>query len=71
MIEKKIRRKDIYKGKIVHLVCDDVMLENGNEAKREVVMHPGGVAIALKDENNKYFYSVKTIADFIRTNLNG
>ena len=55
MIEKRTSRKDIYKGKVVHLVCDDVMLENGNEAKREVVMHPGGVAIALKDENNNYF----------------
>lgn len=26
---------------------------------------------ADKEENKKYFYSVKTIADFIRANLNG
>lgn len=55
MIEKQIKRTEIYKGKVVHLVCDDIVLENGNEAKREVVMHNGGVAIALKDDDGKYF----------------
>ena len=28
MIEKQKSRKEMYKGKVVHLVCDDIVLEN-------------------------------------------
>jgi len=35
----------IYKGKIVHLQVDDVTLPNGKSAKREIIKHPGAVAI--------------------------
>lgn len=55
MKEKQIKRNDIYEGKVVHLVCDDVELEDGRTAKREVVLHNGGAAIALKDDDGKYF----------------
>ena len=50
--EKKIRTKHIYKGRIVSLREDSVELPGGIRAKREIVEHPGAVAIiALTKEN--------------------
>ena len=49
--EKTIRSKEIYNGKVISLKIDDVMLPNGKEGKREIVNHPGAVAvIAITDE---------------------
>ena len=51
--EKTIATKEIYKGRIVHLVEDTVILPDGREAGREMVLHNGGVGvIALDDEQN-------------------
>lgn len=35
----------IYNGKVISLQVDDVTLPNGKSAKREIVKHPGAVAI--------------------------
>lgn len=43
--EKTIATKPIYDGKIISLQVDDVRLPDGNEAKREIVKHPGAVAV--------------------------
>nr|WP_106784565.1 NUDIX hydrolase [Lysinibacillus timonensis] len=43
--EKTIRREAIFTGKVISLKVDDVLLPNGKEAKREIVNHPGAVAI--------------------------
>ena len=43
--EKYLSREEIYKGHIVHLVKDTVLLPNGKEAPREVCLHNGAVAI--------------------------
>ena len=49
--EKTIKTTPIYDGKIVKLQVDDVTLPNGNVAKREIIKHPGAVAvIAVTDE---------------------
>ena len=54
--EKTISEKEIYKGRVVHLTCDDVELENGYKTIREVIHHPGGVCIvALDKDENVYF----------------
>lgn len=45
MTETVISSEEIYKGRIVHLHVDTVRLENGNEAKREIVSHGGAVCI--------------------------
>lgn len=53
LFEKKLREQEIYNGKIIRVHVDDVELENGSTAKREVVEHPGGVSVAVltpKDE---------------------
>ena len=54
-MEKQIKRNEIYTGKIIHVVCDDVELDDGTSSKREVVYHNGGACIALKDNDGKFF----------------
>lgn len=50
--EKTIHTQEIYSGKVIHLQIEDVELPNGKTAKREIVRHPGAVAIiAITDEN--------------------
>lgn len=53
MIEKTIRTKDIYRGKIVHLVVEEVRLPNGQTATREVVHHPGAAAVVALDDDDR------------------
>lgn len=43
--EKTIHSEPIFKGKVISLKVDDVLLPNGKEAKREIINHPGAVAI--------------------------
>jgi ADP-ribose pyrophosphatase len=44
--EKTIQRHEIYKGRIIHVVKDEVELPNNlGVSKRELVFHPGGVVI--------------------------
>ena len=43
--EKTIDSKQIFEGKIISLKVDDVLLPNGKTAKREIVNHPGAVAV--------------------------
>ncbi len=53
LTEKRLSRKEIFQGHIVNVHIDTVELPNGAEATREVVDHPGGVAVlALDGENN-------------------
>lgn len=49
--EKTIHTEKVYQGKIIDLEIDDVILPNEQTSKREIVRHPGAVAIlALTDE---------------------
>lgn len=49
--EKTIGSEMIYNGKVISLKVDDVTLPNGKAGKREIVNHPGAVAIiAITDE---------------------
>ena len=43
--EKTVKKEYIYKGKILSVRKDDILLPNGNPAIREVVEHSGGSAI--------------------------
>ena len=53
LAEHKVSGKTIFNGKIVRLDVDQARLPDGSIATREVVYHPGGVAIlALDDQNN-------------------
>lgn len=52
MLEKKLSTERIYEGKVVNLRVDEAMVQD-LKVKREVVEHPGGVAILALDEENK------------------
>ncbi len=45
MNEKTIKTRYIYKGKILNLRLDSVLLPDGRETPREIVEHPGAAAI--------------------------
>jgi ADP-ribose pyrophosphatase len=49
--EKTTATQPIYDGRIIQVRVDDVVLPNGASSKRELVKHPGAVAvIAVTDE---------------------
>ena len=43
--EKQIKREEIYKGQVLHVVKDTVSLPNGCDAVREMCLHVGAVCI--------------------------
>lgn len=47
LFEKKLWEQEVFDGKIIRVHVDEVELENGNTAQREVVEHPGGVSVAV------------------------
>lgn len=53
-MEKCLNSVEIYQGKVIKVVKDEVVLDNGQKAYREIVHHHGGACIALKD--GKQFY---------------
>jgi len=51
--EKTISKEKLFSGKVIDLYLEDVELPNGKTGKREIVKHPGAVAVlALTDEEN-------------------
>lgn len=53
MREEITNTEQIFNGRIVDLAVHDVKLPNGKQAKRELITHPGAVAIvALDTEQN-------------------
>lgn len=45
LTEKRLSSQSIYKGKILELTVDSVVLPDGNTSKREIVRHSGGAAV--------------------------
>jgi ADP-ribose pyrophosphatase len=58
LMEQEISKELIFKGKILNLEKYNVKLPNGNISTREVVDHPGAVAVLPIDEEG-YIYFVK------------
>ena len=55
LTERKVSSQTIFEGQIVKLTVDQARLPDGNLASREVVYHPGGVAVLALDEENNVF----------------
>lgn len=51
--EKTIKRNEIFAGKIISLHVDEVELPNGQTSTREVVKHPGAVAVIPVTDEGK------------------
>ena len=50
LTERMVSSRTIFEGKIVKVTLDQAELPNGKLAAREVVYHPGGVAVLALDE---------------------
>ncbi|MCB9453384.1 MAG: NUDIX hydrolase [Anaerolineaceae bacterium] len=53
MEEKIIQTRHIYKGRVVKLDIHEVLLPDNKHSKRELVNHPGAVAIVALDNDNQ------------------
>ncbi len=53
--EKTLSVEEIYKGRIIDVTCEKVLLENEAEAYREVVHHTGGVCILPINDKKEVF----------------
>lgn len=53
LAEKVISSEPIYSGRVVKLAVDTVELPNGHLSKRELVRHPGAVAIVAVDSDGR------------------
>ncbi|WP_138416830.1 NUDIX hydrolase [Aquibacillus sediminis] len=51
--EKTIGTEQIFNGRVVNLQVDDVTLPNGKTSKREIIKHPGAVAVIAITKENK------------------
>ncbi|WP_251551269.1 NUDIX hydrolase [Neobacillus muris] len=51
--EKTISSEEIFSGRVISLHVQEVELPNGNHSKREIIKHPGAVAILAVTDDNK------------------
>ncbi|MBM7097205.1 NUDIX hydrolase [Bacillus sp. H-16] len=51
--EKTLNKEKIFEGRIIELSVHDVALPNGKESKREIINHPGAVAVLAVTKENK------------------
>lgn len=56
LTETKLSGKDVFNGRILHVIHDEVALEDGTTAMREVVRHPGGVCVAAIDSDDNLLF---------------
>jgi len=55
LTEKRIDRKEIFKGHIFNIYLDEVEISDGSIRPREVVEHNGGVCVVAVDDDNNVF----------------
>ncbi|HLG74034.1 MAG TPA: NUDIX hydrolase [Chloroflexota bacterium] len=51
--ERTIASRQVYQGRLINLRVDEVELDNGHRSTREIVEHPGAVAIVAFTEDRK------------------
>ena len=51
LTERMVSSQTIFEGHIIKVTLDEAELPNGKLAAREVVYHPGGVAVLALDED--------------------
>lgn len=56
LTEKQLSSEYFYRGKIINMRRDDIVLPNGSTAFREVVEHPGGVCVAALTDDNEVIF---------------
>ena len=67
--ETMVSSQTIFEGKIIKVTLDQARLPDGTLASREVVYHPGGVAVLALDDDNtvylvkQYRYPIQQLLD--------
>lgn len=56
LYEKTLQSKEIFKGHVIDVTLDEIELQNGKKASREVVGHPGGVCIAALTKEGELLF---------------
>ena len=56
MNEKTLTDTTVFDGHLIRVHVDDVELDNGMVAKREIVSHPGGVCVAVLTQANELIF---------------
>jgi len=56
LIETTLRQETLYKGPIVRVRRDQVLLPDGKPCAREVVEHPGGVCVAAMTDTGELLF---------------
>ena len=51
--EERLSGKHIFKGRVIDLEVDQIRLPDGHDSIREVINHPGGVAIFAMDDQDR------------------
>lgn len=54
--EKTLDSQLKFKGGILEVYQDTVLLENGKNASRDVIRHPGGVCVVAVNENKEVYF---------------
>lgn len=54
--EKTLHKEYLFEGDIIKVRKDKAEMPDGQIVPREVVEHPGGVGIALEDDNGRFFF---------------
>lgn len=53
LIEKELSSKQLFSGRVIDVYLQEVELPNGKTSTREIVKHPGAVAVIALTEDNK------------------
>ena len=56
LTEKQLNSEYFYRGRIINMRRDSVLLPDGKEAFREVVEHPGGVCVAALTDADEVLF---------------
>lgn len=54
MFERVVSSRTVFTGRVVRLEVQDVELENGRQAYREIVRHPGAVAALARKPDGRF-----------------
>lgn len=56
MFEKTIKKTEVFHGKMLSLEQHDVELEDGTQAYREIIRHPGSIGILARDPEGRFVF---------------
>ncbi|MFH0909789.1 MAG: NUDIX hydrolase [bacterium] len=56
MHEKTLTSKTVFSGKLLRFEVQDVELENGQKAYRELIRHPGAVAVLARAPDGRFVF---------------